>query len=45
MPGGGLGAPPGMPGGMPSQQQQQVMKIESPNIWKILEKLLGGEEK
>lgn len=39
----GLGGPP--MGGMGQPQQQQAIKIDSPDVWKILEKLLGDEKR
>ncbi len=46
--GGGMGGPPGLggppmggPGGAPPGGNQ-VMKLKSPDVWSVLEKVLGG---
>ncbi len=45
-PGGGMPPPPmGGGGGAPPGAQQPVMKMKSPNVWDVLEQLLGMGEK
>jgi hypothetical protein len=43
--GGGMGAPPPMPGVPGAAGGQAPQKLKAYNVWDALEKVLGGEDK